>query len=115
MPHSAHLLLAAYGDILTELVSLDFPFLWGKLSAPKFRVIFYSLLCDFKMADIIGHLAIRTSKENFFFYSELPHLSQKDRCLLAKSNSPQLARDLRLGLSGAGFVFPKEGTTGTAF
>lgn len=67
------------------------------------------------MADFIGHLAIRTSKENFFFYSELPHLSQKDRCLLAKSNSPQLAGDLRLGFSGAGFAFLEERTTGKAF
>lgn len=61
MSSPMYLLLAAYGDILSEFVSsdiweiTDFSFPWGKLNAPEFLVIFYSLFCDFKMVDLIEH------------------------------------------------------------
>lgn len=51
---------------------------------------------------------IRPRKKDCFFYSELPHLAQKGRCLPSMSNYPLLpskaTEESQIGLSGAGFA-----------
>ena len=84
----------------------------GEIECTKISVHFLQFALWFQNARFHWTL-IRPSKENCFSTPSFPRLAQRDRCLPALLNSIRLARNLRLGLSGAGFAFPE--VTGTAF